>query len=100
MILFASLLTSLRLPPSLGQKLDVNIFKLTIHESVEDRILTVGLVLLRHFAPFATHRTPSQLQNVKRELAAAALSGQATKNMKLTLNDMIGTYWRISLLVV
>ncbi|KAJ9105493.1 hypothetical protein QFC21_001864 [Naganishia friedmannii] len=54
----------------LGQKLDVNIFKLTIHESVEDRILL--------------------LQNMKRELAAAALSGQGAKNMKLTLNDMIG----------
>ncbi|KAJ9112340.1 hypothetical protein QFC19_000760 [Naganishia cerealis] len=56
----------------LGQKLDVNIFKLTIHESVEDRILT--------------------LQNAKRELAAAALSGQGTKNMKLTLNDMIDLF--------
>ncbi|KAJ9122037.1 hypothetical protein QFC24_004264 [Naganishia onofrii] len=58
----------------LGQKLDVNIFKLTIHESVEDRILT--------------------LQNMKRELAAAALSGQGTKNMKLTLNDMIDLFRR------
>lgn len=47
--------------------------------------------------PADAYHIPLQLQNVKRELAAAALSGQATKNMKLTLNDMIGTSCRIRL---
>ncbi|WWD17666.1 hypothetical protein CI109_102107 [Kwoniella shandongensis] len=58
----------------LGQKLDVNIFKLTISETVEDRILA--------------------LQNNKRELATAALSGQAKGNMKLTMNDIMKLFQR------
>ncbi|WVQ77121.1 hypothetical protein IAR50_006804 [Cryptococcus sp. DSM 104548] len=54
----------------LGQKRDVNIYKLTIEETVEDRILA--------------------LQNNKRELATAALSGQAGKGlMKLTMDDIM-----------
>ncbi|KAL7419356.1 hypothetical protein Q5752_006194 [Cryptotrichosporon argae] len=53
----------------LGQKLDVNIYKLTIAETVEDRILA--------------------LQGAKRELARAALSGGTIKNNKLTLGDMM-----------
>ncbi|KAK4687668.1 hypothetical protein P7C73_g2453, partial [Tremellales sp. Uapishka_1] len=56
----------------LGQKLDVNIFKLTIAETVEDRILA--------------------LQNNKRELAKAALSGEGVKNMKLTMNDLMALF--------
>nr|XP_019049476.1 hypothetical protein I302_03265 [Kwoniella bestiolae CBS 10118]OCF28406.1 hypothetical protein I302_03265 [Kwoniella bestiolae CBS 10118] len=59
----------------LGQKLDVNIFKLTIDETVEDRIL--------------------ELQNVKRELANAALSGDGAKGvMKLTMNDIMKLFRR------
>ncbi|WVQ97656.1 hypothetical protein IAU59_004770 [Kwoniella sp. CBS 9459] len=59
----------------LGQKLDVNIFKLTIEETVEDRILT--------------------LQNNKRELANAALSGNGAKGlMKLTMNDIMKLFTR------
>ncbi|ODO05828.1 hypothetical protein I350_04889 [Cryptococcus amylolentus CBS 6273] len=54
----------------LGQKRDVNIYKLTIEETVEDRILA--------------------LQNNKRELSNAALSGQAGKGlMKLTMDDIM-----------
>nr|KIR45923.1 hypothetical protein I312_04893 [Cryptococcus bacillisporus CA1280] len=54
----------------LGQKLDVNIWKLTIEETVEDRILI--------------------LQNSKRDLANAALSGQTGKGvMKLTMDDIM-----------
>ena len=43
-----------------------------------------------------THATGMlELQTSKRELAAAALSGQATKNvMKLTLNDIMGGWYR------
>ncbi|WWC66176.1 uncharacterized protein I206_100077 [Kwoniella pini CBS 10737] len=59
----------------LGQKLDVNIFKLTIEETVEDRILA--------------------LQNNKRELANAALSGEGAKGiMKLTMNDIMKLFKR------
>ncbi|WRT64369.1 uncharacterized protein IL334_001301 [Kwoniella shivajii] len=59
----------------LGQKLDVNIFKLTIQETVEDRILA--------------------LQNNKRELANAALSGDGAKGlMKLTMNDIMKLFQR------
>lgn len=54
----------------LGQQRDVNIFKLIVEETVEDRILT--------------------LQNAKRELAKAALSGNAAGNFtKLTMADML-----------
>nr|WVH01933.1 SNF2 family N-terminal domain [Naematelia aurantialba] len=57
----------------LGQQLDVNIYKLTIEATVEDRILT--------------------LQESKRELAKAALSGEGAKNiMKLTLNDIVNLF--------
>lgn len=61
----------------LGQKLDVNIWKLTIEETVEDRILI--------------------LQNSKRELANAALSGQTGKGvMKLTMDDIMKLFKRSS----
>ncbi|WVQ82473.1 hypothetical protein IAT38_004602 [Cryptococcus sp. DSM 104549] len=61
----------------LGQKLDVNIFKLTIEETVEDRILA--------------------LQNMKRELANAALSGQTGQGlMKLTMDDIMQLFKRSS----
>ncbi|GMK57535.1 hypothetical protein CspeluHIS016_0403690 [Cutaneotrichosporon spelunceum] len=53
----------------LGQQLDVNIYKLTISATIEDRILT--------------------LQTQKRELAEAALSGTGVKNMKLTMSDIM-----------
>ncbi|KAK1925490.1 SNF2 family N-terminal domain-containing protein [Papiliotrema laurentii] len=56
----------------LGQKLDVNIYKLTIGETVEDRIL--------------------KLQEQKRELAKAALSGDAKNLTKLTLNDIMALF--------
>ncbi|WVO16853.1 hypothetical protein L204_104539 [Cryptococcus depauperatus] len=61
----------------LGQKRDVNIWKLTIEETVEDRILA--------------------LQDNKRELANAALSGQASKGlMKLTMDDIMRLFQRSS----
>ena len=72
---------------SLGQKLDVNIFKLTIEATVEDREqvfnestechakLSLGIL---------------ELQEKKRELAQNALSGNIGKNMKLTMSDIMG----------
>ncbi|RSH87961.1 uncharacterized protein EHS24_000484 [Apiotrichum porosum] len=60
----------------LGQKLDVNIHKLTIGQTVEDRILA--------------------LQTQKRELAQAALNGSSVKNMKLTMADIMKLFQRSS----
>ncbi|KAF8314018.1 hypothetical protein DL93DRAFT_1101779 [Clavulina sp. PMI_390] len=53
----------------LGQKKSVNIYKLTVVDSVEDRIL--------------------QLQDQKRELAAAALAGGKLAKAGLNLNDLM-----------
>ncbi|WVR06061.1 hypothetical protein IAU60_003089 [Kwoniella sp. DSM 27419] len=59
----------------LGQKLDVNIHKLTIKETIEDRIL--------------------ELQESKRQLANAALSGTGAKGlMKLTMADIMKLFQR------
>ncbi|KAG6884090.1 hypothetical protein C0993_001491 [Termitomyces sp. T159_Od127] len=55
-----------------GQKRDVNIFKLKIDETVEDRILT--------------------LQEKKRELARAALSGDKIKDMRLGMEDLLALF--------
>ncbi|KAG2034468.1 SNF2 family N-terminal domain-containing protein [Suillus americanus] len=55
-----------------GQKRDVNIFKLTIPETVEERIL--------------------ELQEKKRELTKAALSGEKMKNMKLGMDDLLALF--------
>lgn len=55
-----------------GQTRDVNIYKLTIENTVEERILT--------------------LQNNKRALATAALSGDKVKNLKLGLEDLMALF--------
>ncbi|TIC08566.1 hypothetical protein E3Q15_03924 [Wallemia mellicola] len=57
----------------LGQKREVHIYKLTVGQTVEDRIL--------------------ELQKKKRELADAALSGKAVSN-KLGLNEMLDLFRR------
>ncbi|KAI0692705.1 SNF2 family N-terminal domain-containing protein [Cytidiella melzeri] len=56
----------------LGQKRVVNIHKLTIPDTVEERIL--------------------QLQEKKRELAKAALSGDKMKNLKLGVDDLMALF--------
>jgi SNF2 family DNA or RNA helicase len=56
----------------LGQTRDVNIYKLTIENTVEERILA--------------------LQNSKRALATAALSGDRLKNLKLGLEDLMALF--------
>ncbi|KAH9988109.1 SNF2 family N-terminal domain-containing protein [Russula compacta] len=56
----------------LGQTRDVNIYKLTIEKTVEERILT--------------------LQNSKRALATAALSGDRVKNLKLGMEDLMALF--------
>ncbi|KAJ7749566.1 SNF2 family DNA-dependent ATPase [Mycena maculata] len=55
-----------------GQTRPVNIFKLKIDDTVEDRIL--------------------DLQDKKRELARAALSGDKIKNMKLGMDDLLALF--------
>ncbi|KXN88440.1 hypothetical protein AN958_07346 [Leucoagaricus sp. SymC.cos] len=55
-----------------GQTRDVNIFKLKIDETVEERILL--------------------LQDKKRALAEAALSGDKLKNMKLGMDDLLALF--------
>ncbi|KAJ6525458.1 SNF2 family DNA-dependent ATPase [Mycena vulgaris] len=55
-----------------GQTRPVNIFKLKIDNTVEDRILA--------------------LQDKKRELARAALSGDKIKNMKLGMDDLLALF--------
>ncbi|KAF5384216.1 hypothetical protein D9615_003378 [Tricholomella constricta] len=55
-----------------GQTRDVNIFKLKIDETVEDRILT--------------------LQEKKRELSRAALSGDKIKDMRLGMDDLLALF--------
>ncbi|KAJ7481191.1 SNF2 family DNA-dependent ATPase [Mycena galericulata] len=55
-----------------GQTRPVNIFKLKIDDTVEDRILA--------------------LQDKKRELARAALSGDKIKNMKLGMDDLLALF--------
>ncbi|KAG9074684.1 hypothetical protein FS749_013731 [Ceratobasidium sp. UAMH 11750] len=56
----------------LGQTKDVNIYKLTIAETVEDRIL--------------------KLQDTKRDLAKAALSGDKLSNNRLRLEDIMSLF--------
>lgn len=67
----------------LGQSLDVNIYKLTVKDTVEDR--ESGPRTFSYISGILA------LQEQKRELAKAALSGKAAKNItKLTLNDLMG----------
>ncbi|KAF9260752.1 hypothetical protein L218DRAFT_906857 [Marasmius fiardii PR-910] len=55
-----------------GQTRDVNIYKLKVDETVEDRIL--------------------ELQEKKRVLARAALSGDKIKNMRLGMDDLLALF--------
>lgn len=75
----------------MGQTRDVKIYKLTIEETVEDRILAVRtfLPLLDAVALTEPWRATSQLQETKRELARAALSGEKMKGNKLGLEDLM-----------
>jgi hypothetical protein len=69
----------------LGQKLDVNIYKLTVSNTVEDRMsYSFGRIWSSQVGILA-------LQDTKRELARAALSGEGAKNFsKLNMNELLG----------
>lgn len=73
----------------LGQTRNVNIHKLSVPGTVEERILAVRHCWshLRTTADYV-----SQLQDKKRALAAAALSGDKLKNMKLGLDDLMALF--------
>ena len=73
----------------LGQKRDVNIHKLSVPGTVEERILEVRLAL--NFPLFVAEEM-FQLQEKKRALAAAALSGDKMKNMKLGMDDLMALF--------
>lgn len=72
-----------------GQTRDVNIFKLKIDDSVEDRILTVSIVSV---VQMGRSECPQQLQDKKRELARAALSGDKIKDMRLGMDDLLALF--------
>ncbi|KAJ8092278.1 hypothetical protein PM082_023881 [Marasmius tenuissimus] len=55
-----------------GQRKDVNIYKLKVDKTVEDKIL--------------------ELQDKKRELARAALSGDKVKNLRLGMADLLALF--------
>lgn len=72
-----------------GQTRDVNIYKLMIAETVEDRILEVCFPL--SLAKFTSYPR-AQLQTKKRALAQAALSGDKLKNMRLGMDDLLALF--------
>lgn len=84
-----------------GQTRDVNIYKLMIPDTVETRILQVSMWLAHCILPpllisivwhTANVLAPQQLQDAKRELAKAALSGDKLKNTKLGLDDLLALF--------
>lgn len=73
----------------MGQVRDVNIYKLTIERTVEDRILEV-----RGSSTSASCKSliRLQLQQKKRELAAAALSGAKLKTKGLGVDELLNLF--------
>ena len=72
----------------LGQKRDVHIRKLSVPHTVEQRILEVLYPCIIASDSHSCHQL-LQLQEKKRALAQAALSGDKIKNMKLGLDDLM-----------
>ena len=80
-----------------GQERAVNIHKLSVPDSVEQRILEVRLssrlrrlyvIVPNDFVAFGTR----QLQEKKRALAAATLSGDKLKNMRLGMDELVALF--------
>ena len=73
----------------LGQTRAVNVYKLSVPDTVEQRILEVLFyrVWANRFADYLL-----QLQEKKRALAAAALSGDKLKNMRLGIDDLVALF--------
>jgi hypothetical protein len=69
----------------------VNIFKLTIENTVEERILKACLPQLSKKI-WLSDTSDIQLQEQKRLLATAALSGDKLKGMKLGLDDLLALF--------
>lgn len=64
-----------------------------MENTVEERILEVGRASGVLCPNGQAH--PPQLQNAKRELAQAALSGTGAKNLKLTMADIMSALRRL-----
>lgn len=78
----------------LGQTRPVEIHKLTIEDTVEDRMLLVSRnELRRHYYTDPFSFAPLQLQETKRKLADAALEGRNIK-MQLTMQDILDLFRR------
>lgn len=67
------------------------IYKLTIEQTIEERILAVSYSNCSHFIRYLVHPA-FQLQDKKRQLANAALSGDKFKNNKLGLDDIMALF--------
>lgn len=76
----------------LGQTRDVNIYKLTIENTVEDRIQLVILFPLVLILRAVSRCTLRQLQDKKRELIKAALDGDGIMNTKLGMNELLALF--------
>ena len=88
-----------------GQKRTVNIHKLSVPDSVEQRILEVSVFFCffgeaggvdmgadRVWLCGARSRDDRQLQEKKRALAAATLSGDKLKNMRLGIDELVALF--------
>lgn len=74
----------------------MNIHKLSVPNTVEERILEVRTLLFvllwRAMLTRPVFVSFHQLQEKKRALAAAALSGDKMKNMKLGMDDLMALF--------
>lgn len=75
-----------------GQKKNVRIRKLCVPETVEQRILEVCLLSLTRPVAMTDDYFCEQLQEKKRELAKAALSGDKMKNMRLGADELAALF--------
>ena len=84
--------------PSLGQKLPVSIYKLTVHDTVEQRILQVCPDDELSTSHLQTDTSSSmKLQEKKRDLAMAALSGGKLSKGGLKMEELLDLFTRADL---
>lgn len=70
----------------------MNIFKLKIDDTVEDRILEVSVRTCPVCTMYSFLISVAQLQEKKRELSRAALSGDKIKDMRLGMDDLLALF--------
>ncbi|PJY31869.1 hypothetical protein CWM31_00180, partial [Escherichia coli] len=74
-----------------GQKRAVNIHKLCVPDSVEQRILEVRSLDTCDYRGLSNAANP-QLQEKKRTLTSATLSGDKLKNERLGIEDLVALF--------